>query len=1128
MSTIRPYSIDEDDEEDDDDVTAKAYASIAAQLQQFTSPKLGSSLILQEEQEIEESHNNNNNDDPSYYGMDAMEWMEQELQEPAVTTTTRARATTATPPASTNNFLKRTPLLERADTPIMSNSSSKHKKKPKKKKYLSARHDEDDDDDDDDDDDELMMEPIQTPFKKPHPMTIRATSAPATLALTTTTRSLMATTATTSGDHYVYRRYHDSLWNYLKGKRSLSHRMDLEQQDQELTTGTTGAASASASASSLLSTQEARVELDFLKSLNQSCWTSTSSLPEQQQQQRSEGNLWILLVTLRRLGLSALIWNDDRISAGQHSSAQTGFLQSLASQVSATPKELIEELTSMSTSSSSSSAAAPLVLQRRYQILQWIQTCMDQVRIEPKASNNNNSNNNNNMASAIITHPDDSNVPSLVQDNNAQQSLLQSCFSYMLAGRLEEAKAMVRAHGQPWRAAAWSGGDPAGFQKMVNEQTKTIDKIPVGNPNRFLWKRQAWKSGQRLLSSSNTNSPDTEEAAIYSLLANDVDTCLSILRNNNGDWEQSLSVVLSSLWGRLEDELLHRHNTIRRKCRGPPYPGTGYLKQELEQLMATSTLAGMTAGMTESQVVQLLLSTPYNPRGTECYESAMAAFFVGKSAILDYCQVQTSQIFEEDNDGDGAVSQLRFLTHLTLYLDSLHASTTPIVLEGLTEQKNQILFQYVQYLESRPDLWHMLALYVSLLPEEQLLDYYPQFLTKVLETTERKSMLEQIRDLFPNLEIPVLRQAVRLSLSSSSATETELYDDDDDDDEDERKCRSMEWLLYSDEHMGDALICANILLRDFFLNEQDDKMEAAMALVADVMPEDLCDRAGQQQATTATTTTATTTTMDDGQWDETTYATKVDNARSEYLAFVSYLEAYRTFGKWKEVLSTTSTTTNTNTNNNTVDVSMLNPTETNIAQQRMVKDWLRAKKATCQTVIEAAEQARKVLYDVLTHPGGWLSIDDEEGTMMEQGDNDNDDNNMDMVDNRDPETKTRHREIKEIRARYLVLAVNLYHQVCEETASWMSRSLDDASTVHMSPKQAALLLSPKQAAPLSPPPYCDYYAPSYWYQEALELATLVADDRHGIHKAAFRSNTIELQEFLAKLAETAVSKLMNV
>jgi hypothetical protein len=58
MSMIRSFRRrDEDIEDEDEDETANAYASIAAQLQQFTSPKLGS-LILQEDKE--ESYDNNN------------------------------------------------------------------------------------------------------------------------------------------------------------------------------------------------------------------------------------------------------------------------------------------------------------------------------------------------------------------------------------------------------------------------------------------------------------------------------------------------------------------------------------------------------------------------------------------------------------------------------------------------------------------------------------------------------------------------------------------------------------------------------------------------------------------------------------------------------------------------------------------------------------------------------------------------------------------------------------------------------------------------------------------------------------------------------------------------------------
>ena len=53
----------------------------------------------------------------------------------------------------------------------------------------------------------------------------------------------------------------------------------------------------------------------------------------------------------------------------------------------------------------------------------------------------------------------------------------------------------------------------------------------------------------------------------------------------------------------------------------------------------------------------------------------------------------------------------------------------------------------------------------------------------------------------------------------------------------------------------------------------------------------------------------------------------------------------------------------------------------------------------------------------------------------------------------------------------------------------------------------------------------DSHTPDYWYRHALDLATLVASDQHGIHKA-FPPG--ELQDLIAKLGETAVSKLMNV
>jgi hypothetical protein len=333
------------------------------------------------------------------------------------------------------------------------------------------------------------------------------------------------------------------------------------------------------------------------------------------------------------------------------------------------------------------------------------------------------------------------------------------------------------------------------------------------------------------------------------------------------------------------------------------------------------------------------------------------------------------------------------------------------------------------------------------------------------------------------------------SSSSDNNTTTNVIMDDDDD----TKCQSIQWLLHHDEHYGDALICSNILLRDFFLNEQDDKMETAMIFVEEHLPDELLERAGQLKPTFDTL-------------DPTLYTTKVDNARSEHLAFLSYLDAYRTFGKWKDVLSenppTSGTSTSSTSTTDGVDLTRLTSTETKIAQHRMVKDWIRQKKQKCQTVLDAAEQARTVLTNVLTHPGGWLSTDDEQeqeqyNTLYGTGDDEN---------------TTRLQEIAEIRARYLVLAVNLYHQVCEDTASWMSRSLDDASLVHLTRDEALQHLEKDNDHPQP------LFAPAFWYQQALDLAIMVASDAHGIHKAF---GSLELQEFMAKLAETAVSKLMN-
>ena len=155
--------MDIDYPDDGEDDTAKAYASIAAQLEQFTSPHLAAPQ------------------DTSYQ-MDAMDWLKQELKEEAPTAPVEADLKTPVKK-------KRTSLLERADTPVMSNSSSKKKEKRA------------------DDDDEVMA-PVQTPFKN-------IFSPAATTPSSHKTLVVVGNTSTQPSQYHIYRRYHDALYSFL-------------------------------------------------------------------------------------------------------------------------------------------------------------------------------------------------------------------------------------------------------------------------------------------------------------------------------------------------------------------------------------------------------------------------------------------------------------------------------------------------------------------------------------------------------------------------------------------------------------------------------------------------------------------------------------------------------------------------------------------------------------------------------------------------------------------------------------------------------------------------------------------------------------------------------------------------
>jgi hypothetical protein len=357
----------------------------------------------------------------------------------------------------------------------------------------------------------------------------------------------------------------------------------------------------------------------------------------------------------------------------------------------------------------------------------------------------------------------------------------------------------------------------------------------------------------------------------------------------------------------------------------------------------------------------------------------------------------------------------------------------------------------------------------------------------VLNNGERNLILQQIEEYMPNMMAQILQQVVRMALSADT-----YGDSDDPAVVDQIKCDSLKWLLQHEEHFGDALICANMLIRDFLNDNKYDKMEVAMEFLRD-LPDNLWEYAGEVFPRYL---------EEQGRREEKErYTSEVNDARHEYSCYSSYLDSYRVFCEWKETIKETSPKSATQNGQSDMDPSILNEYQA-IGQYHVQRNWINSKKEVYSKVLGAAEAAREALYKVLTFEGGWLYVEE---------DVDEDDSESKKKYTFDSEQFTRLQEIAAIRSRHLVSAVSFYHQVCEDTASWLCRSLDDSNVVGLT--RANVLEQMEHDAD-----------PSFWYDRALDLAIVVAATEYKILDAFDQGS---LQELLSKLAEVQVSKLMN-
>jgi hypothetical protein len=117
----------------------------------------------------------------------------------------------------------------------------------------------------------------------------------------------------------------------------------------------------------------------------------------------------------------------------------------------------------------------------------------------------------------------------------------------------------------------------------------------------------------------------------------------------------------------------------------------------------------------------------------------------------------------------------------------------------------------------------------------------------------------------------------------------------------------------------------------------------------------------------------------------------------------------------------------------------------------------------------------------------------------------------------DTEAIVQRNELDQLRNQLLPNIVFMYHDICTETALWMSKSLDDAAELlHLSPNTTIREIDDTKSD-MNIPVDVSPISPRYRTLTVLELAEITMNDKFDIH-SAFRTNDYKF--LLSQLAET--------
>ncbi|KAH7906565.1 nuclear pore protein 84/107 [Hygrophoropsis aurantiaca] len=402
---------------------------------------------------------------------------------------------------------------------------------------------------------------------------------------------------------------------------------------------------------------------------------------------------------------------------------------------------------------------------------------------------------------------------SLVADDaSVEKSLAQALYSFIRAGRLDEAVELCRKAHQPWRAASIRGSLLFQWRAIANDQREEEGMEDIddaegwqGNQRRKLWKATC----ARAALNSNLPSP---ERSLYAALAPCPQT-FGILKSTCRTWEDHLWAQISIICEEKQSaEMIKLGGDFWEDGMQAVDGRTRFVPQEDEEIEESEWEKEATATLETLGGIQV----DDGPPSDHAFHVSQLAIILDRTQTLleGFAAGLTNGTY--DSTSSEYPTMTRFFAHLCLFFQMIDISVPPLATQVILEAYLQVL-----ELAGQRDL---IAMYAGALGDNAV-ERYAMFLTSLelsADIDERRLALTRARD--HGLDIH------RVAIVTAERTIEKAFDiipplrgplpsiialQPPPSDVEKLLLRSIEWTTFMDDIYDTALEQATVILRYF-------------------------------------------------------------------------------------------------------------------------------------------------------------------------------------------------------------------------------------------------------------------------------------------------------------------------